>query len=218
MAGEKTEDGASGGISEAAKDQADVQKLHSEINQIQNQRFLLTTIALTAFGAILYGISSSSGFEYTGSILLLAVLAVLYLYSHFLKGVLRTYTAYLRALHMSPWEARYRQYREGRQNDKKRRWCRFDKKRHWGYDQGQAMVFVVLGAAAGFYPYLQSVFGGPSFPGPYSLGIFLIIAFAVYAVSIAWDVVWSGSSDKREDKLVDRWNEVLGKAQDKGSA
>jgi hypothetical protein len=75
----------------------DKQKIHSEVNQIVNQRLLLTTLAVTIFGVMVAWIiprpppeqtTLFGGFIYITAVLLVVVLFALFLLSHHLNILL----------------------------------------------------------------------------------------------------------------------------------
>jgi hypothetical protein len=96
----------------------DVRKLHAEINQIGNQRFIVTTLALTFFAALLAIMIPKSqpwpeaNFFFAISILLSIALFGLYLWSHLLKNTMRILTCYLEVTGKSSWEADWKKYRD----------------------------------------------------------------------------------------------------------
>src|SRR4051812_47229350 len=81
----------------------DLVKIHEEINQINNQRFIITTLSITVFGVTLAWIvpqtkppvTDIGPFEFLVAIILSILLFGMYLWSHFLRGFLRIYTTYL---------------------------------------------------------------------------------------------------------------------------
>ena len=120
----------------------DVRKLHGEINQITNQRFLLTTLAVTVFGVVTAWLvprsgagsasaASDSGMSYVTATVLLVLLFLLYVVSHTLKRTLRTLTTYLEVFELSEWEGHWKVYR---------------KDGYYAYTQTQTTFFIVLGA------------------------------------------------------------------------
>ena len=130
----------------APKDE-DVRKLHAEINQIINQRFLLTTLAVTVFGAIVAWLIPKerqcppevSLFTYAGSSLLLTLLFVLFFFLHRLRAMSKTLAAYLILTDKSEWE---------------KAWAKYRKKPYYGYTEVQATVFLFLIVLAASLPYL----------------------------------------------------------------
>ena len=89
----------------------DVRKLHAEINQIVNQRFNLTTLAITIFaglGALMVNLGGSKGnlerSPFIAEILLSIMLFVIAMWSRILTKTLRTFTTYLSITGKSNWE------------------------------------------------------------------------------------------------------------------
>ena len=126
----------------------DVIKINSEITQIVNQRFLITTTAITVFGVMIAwmfpksapnpGDSVGSG-TFLLSGLLLVVLFMLYLSSHFLKRTLRFFTTYLIVTDSSNWEVAWRSFRE---------------KGHFAYTKDQTVLFLILNLIASAFPFI----------------------------------------------------------------
>jgi hypothetical protein len=78
----------------------DERKLHAEINQIGNQRFLLTTLSLTLFGVLTAWMvpkesvhdTDIGAFPFAISIILSILLFAIYFWSHLLKNTMRVFT------------------------------------------------------------------------------------------------------------------------------
>jgi hypothetical protein len=131
-------------------EQDDIRKLGNEITQIVHQRFLVTTTAITIFGAaiawMLPQVPRNVGDPVGPVIFALAVLLevllfALYLWNHILKIVLRTFTTYLMVTGKSPWESDWEQYRNRN-------------RKHFGYTKAQTLIFVVLEFMACGFPFL----------------------------------------------------------------
>jgi hypothetical protein len=129
----------------------DIKKLHSEVNQIVNQRLILTTLAVTVFGVMIAWLipkepPASGGqvgaFVYLGSVLLVAILFALFLLSHHLTCMLRLFTTYLVLTNASNWEKDWASYRK--------------EFRYLGYTKPQSIVFLFLGPLAAVFPLLLS--------------------------------------------------------------
>ena len=127
----------------------DKQKIHSEVNQIVNQRLLLTTLAVTIFGAMIAWLIPKTpptqsipvgGFVYIASVLLTVVLFALFLLSHHLTYMLRLFTTYLDETGSSNWENDWSSYR--------------DKFTYLGYTKPQSLVFLLLGVLSAGFPFL----------------------------------------------------------------
>ncbi len=128
-------------------DEDDVRKIHAEVNQIVNQRFLLVICAVTAFVAIAaWQIPKDPrnvddkqiAFMFAASVVLLAVLFVLFLLAHLLTRMLRTFTTYLDVCGKSNWEKDWAKYRK--------KFC------YIGYTRAIAVVFLVLGVLGAAFP------------------------------------------------------------------
>jgi len=124
----------------------DLRKVHAEITQIVNQRFLITTFAITVFGLIVAWlipkntppVGSDLGlFTFAGSILLILLLLGLYWYSHSLKGMLRIFTSYLLVTEASAWEYDWERYR---------------RTKYFGFTKAQTSIFLLLGILATSFP------------------------------------------------------------------
>src|SRR2546422_6328502 len=129
----------------------DKRKLHAAINQIDNQRLWLTTLAITFFGT---GIgwwlgkttisASDPRLPFIFSIFMMSVLFLIFLYSHFLKRMLRTFSTYLLVHEASSWEKdRYtfrRKFRAGVE---------------W-HERAQTMIFLFLGIGTALLPWIAS--------------------------------------------------------------
>ncbi len=133
--------------------QDDVRKLHAEINQIVHQQYLITAAAITMFGVVLawhmpkhdsMSAPLASPFVLHGSLLLLVLLFLLFMWSDGLNRILKTYAAYLSQQNQSGWEEDWARYRS-----------RFP---HFGYAKIQAVVFIVLAVLASTFPvYLYGI-------------------------------------------------------------
>lgn len=132
-------------------DAEDVRKLHGEINQLVNQRYLVTSLAITVFGVITAWLipretpragEPLGSFAFAGSTLLLALLFLLCAFSHQLEGMLRAYTSYLHVTGKSGWEKDWARYRKE---------CR-----PFAYTQSQTLVFAVLGLVAAAFPVVSA--------------------------------------------------------------
>jgi hypothetical protein len=89
----------------------DERKLHAEINQIGNQRFILTTLAVTLFGVLTtimvpkpQGASDIGVFPFAVSAVLSILLCAIYFWNQTLKNTMRIFTSYLVETKKSQWE------------------------------------------------------------------------------------------------------------------
>jgi len=138
----------------------DVQKIHAEINQIVNQRFLVITIAVAIFGVVgtwLIPKNTPStpndesvllALTVLGSILLTSLLFMLFIVSHCLTRMLRIYTTYLIVTNKSDWEQDWKRYRE---------------KKYFGYTKTLTIFFLFLIGLSTFIPVIFSIFGAVEF-------------------------------------------------------
>ncbi len=125
----------------------DIQKIHAEVNQQGNQRFLLTTLAVSVFGATIAWLLPDSPlcpgtpvgvFRVYGAVLLLVLLSLLYGLSHLLRAQLLVHTSYLLVTEASNWE---------------KDWFDYRKKPYWGHTKPETVVFMVLGGFASAFPF-----------------------------------------------------------------
>jgi hypothetical protein len=128
-------------------DPEDKRKIHAEINQLVHQRFLLATAAVTVFGVVsawsiprdLPQMASPIGaFTCAVSILLTLVLFALFILSHLLANVLRTYASYLRVTGESQWEQDWKDFRSAGYS---------------AYTKAITALFLVLGIITSAFPF-----------------------------------------------------------------
>ncbi|OIQ52028.1 hypothetical protein BerOc1_00499 [Pseudodesulfovibrio hydrargyri] len=128
----------------------DVQKIHEEINQLANQRFLLTTLSVTVFGLVLtmqlpkdipvQG-ADIGGLHYMLSIISSIVIFFLYVLSHYTKGMQRICTSYLVVTKTSTWEMD---------------WEEFRKRPHFGYTKPQTALFLLINGLIVMFPFVYA--------------------------------------------------------------
>ena len=177
----------------------DQRKIHAEINQIVNQRFLLTTLAVSIFGAFAaFAVpkqggtpASDLGLAYTAAMLLFAVFGLLYFASHSLRGYLRVLTTYLAASKSSTWERHWETYRKGG---------------HFAYTKTQALFFAVLGALVAAYPFMVEWQLNHNFTCRWEY-VAVTVLFAIYELVIL--VAGFSSSTSAESKCRARWETIL---------
>lgn len=104
----------------SSKQLEDIKKIHAEINQISNQRFILNTLAVTVFGAVIsLGINkliidkSQQAYDFACllSVLLNAALITIFNFNYHLGTMLCTYATYLVVKYNSDWEMDWKKYR-----------------------------------------------------------------------------------------------------------
>jgi len=173
----------------------DLRKLHAEVNQIVNQRFIITTVAITVSGVIISILvpksaplsgSDVGAFAYAGSILLMLVLLALFLYSHFLKVMIRVYTTYLTVTRRSNWEEDWENYR-----------ARYP--RYLGFTRAQTIVFAALGVMAGTYPMMVSIGFGLSLEpsSAFALDAAFTVLYLILVIGIGWLDWWEPEKSAR---------------------
>jgi hypothetical protein len=150
----------------------DVRKIGLEINQIVNQRFLITTLAITMFGVMIAWMIPKTtptqgdpigGITFSLAILLSLLLFALYLWSHFLKQMLRIFTTYLIETESSNWEID---------------WQAFRKTPHFTYTKIQTILFLLLNVVACVSPFMFSAIFSLK-PEPLSGAVFCGIVGAI---------------------------------------
>lgn len=128
----------------------DIQKIHSEVNQLVNQRLSLTTLAVTIFGAIIawsipkVPLAPNVGlgaFVYAATFLLILILFSLFLLTHYLSIMLRIFTTYLDESDASNWEKDWATFRT--------------RHKFWrGYTKPQSVIFLLLGVLTTIFPFV----------------------------------------------------------------
>jgi hypothetical protein len=125
-----------------------LRKIHAEITQIANQRFLLTTAAITIFGVITAWMIPKEaphmgdpvgGFSFFVATILCVLISALYGFSYILLAVQRIFTTYLVESEASEWE---------------QAWKRFRKIQYFGYTKAITLIFIVLIAIAASLPFI----------------------------------------------------------------
>ena len=179
---------------------SDVRKIHREVNQIVNQRLLLTTLAVTIFGAVMAWIipedplpanSEIGGFIYTASMLLSTLLFALFLLAHHLTSMLRIFTTYLQETETSNWEIDWKTYR--------------DRFAYIGYTKPQSAIFLLLIIIVGIFPFILWL-AYPITIEPRTGEIISVILTLAYTSLVAG----MGFSRwfAREDELRRKWKEL----------
>ncbi len=177
----------------------DVKKLQAEATQLVNQRFLLGTIAVTAFGVIntwiipkdLPHLGDEVGrFRYLASIILLVVLFSLYYLMQKLRDMLRTISAYLIETKSSGWEVD---------------WKNFKKKEYPSYTKAQTWLFIVLGVLSVSVPFILAIAYNLKF-APYDGACFLVGIGIVYLIFLYG--MGFGSWFNNESRVEQRWKEL----------
>jgi len=115
----------------------DQRKLHAEITQIANQRFLLAIFAVTTFGVVEGWIlpklptKLGGGFVFANSIILCLLIFSLFMLNYGLAQMQRVFTTYLIVTDASKWEQDWKRFRGERP--------------YWGYTRSFTLwVYVFL--------------------------------------------------------------------------
>lgn len=129
-------------------DAEDARKLHAEVNQIVNQRFTLTTIAITVFGGLStlmthdwsQDVTAGPPHYFVISSLLSVILFVLFFWSYMLTNTLRTFTIYLEESGRSGWEEDWSAFRRAGS--------------YSAYSKPQAIMFLIINALGILFAFL----------------------------------------------------------------
>jgi hypothetical protein len=178
----------------------DIKKIHTEVNQIVNQRLSITTLAVTVFAATMAWLipksplspgSDVGTFIYTASILITVVLFALFLLTHLLTQMLRIFTAYLDVTDTSSWEKDWVAYRD-----------RFS---YLGYTRPQTLIFLLLGVVSAGFPFLLRA-AYPIRLEPRAGAILCAVIGGLYVALVSGMGLarWGA----KEDKLRRRWKEL----------
>jgi hypothetical protein len=177
----------------------DKRKLQLEATQLVNQRFLLGTIAVTAFGVINTWIipketpqlgDEVGRFRYLTSIILLIVLFSLFYLMHNLREMLRTISTYLVVTESSGWEID---------------WKNFKKKVYPSYTRAQTTLFLVLGVLSASVPFILGIAYNLKFD-PFDGAYALIIIGIVYIIFLCG--MGFGNWFNNECQVEKRWKEL----------
>lgn len=177
--------------------QEDQRKIHAQINQILNQRFLLTTLAITLFGVIASWLIPKAqpsshqpigGAAYALAMVHSAITFALFLLQVLLRNTLHLYTTYLVVTKASYWEQDWTTLRKNRP--------------YTAYSKPIAIVFALLNVLIVIFPFtLVVVYGLDWSP---LLGMWLLITVgAVFQVLII-GLGFRGWFDN-EQRIHDQW-------------
>jgi hypothetical protein len=181
-------------------DDHDKRKIHSEVNQIVNQRLAITTLAITVSIAVVAWLvpkttppagSEIGSFVFIASTLLTLVLLALFFLMHLLSQMLRIFTSYLEVTGKSQWEQDWSKYR--------------DTYSYFGYTRSQSIIFLLLGFISAGFPYLLCLAYNAKIE-PLAGAITSTTAGAIYLflVSGMGLIKWG----TRESEFKRRWNEL----------
>ena len=192
----------------------DQRKLYAEINQLLNQRFLLTTTAITVFGAFstfMIPKDLNQGSTIVGHIILggtgylLLFLLLLFLWNQFLANLQLTLACYLILKHESEWEKDWEKYNHKAPLSTKLR----------STIPVDIIVFSILGALSTFWPFAIAIALGMHLETSWVL-FFLAIAVLYFALVLGFGILrWFRS----RAFIKARWQRVLGiKSPDQGES
>jgi hypothetical protein len=177
----------------------DERKLHNEINQIGNQRFALTTLAVTLFGVLTAWMvpkesvpgEGIGAFPFAISIVISILLLSIYGFNHMLKNHQRILATYLTETEKSGWEVDLREFRQE------------------GYhaQKPYAFMFLVLTAIGTIFPFaLLIVF-------PRTLTSTVVptsaVAMGIFAGVLIYLMGFRNLFDE-EARAIRRWNKLRG--------
>ena len=177
----------------------DVEKIHSEVNQLVNQRFILCTLAITIFCVFVAWLiprnvpkaqSTVGGFVYIVSILLSLMIFTIGLLHNLLKGMMRVFTSYLVVTEKSAWEIDWERYR---------------KDPYFGYSKAQTIVFLVLNIFAVLFPFIFAIVYSQSLEPTEGLVAMLIVG-TVVEISL-YGMGFKGWGDI-EHKAASKWKSM----------
>ncbi|MBV9248333.1 MAG: hypothetical protein JO227_03675 [Acetobacteraceae bacterium] len=180
----------------------DIRKIHSEINQIVNQRFLVTTAAITVFGVV-FSQMIPKEFAHTREsmplilieeVLLLTILFTLFYLSLLLRNSLRLFATYLVAKGVSAWESDWKKLRSN--------------SRIYLYTHSYTYMFMLLGLLTMATPVLIEWNARILSKGQFGL-ILGLLAGGCY-LALVWVLARRTRSSSREEDLLKKWKGVVG--------
>lgn len=175
-------------------DEFDKPKLHAEINQLNNQRFVCSLSAITAFGVITGWMISSDGavksLTFIVSILQMLVLFAIFWLSHALYGKLRTITAYFEEREASNWEQDWKTFTD-------------ESPRYWSYKKPQASMFIFLGAVSALFPFILCMIRGvessPELWFARALTFAIGVAYMVFTIGMGFCGLFDREADAKKN-------------------
>ncbi|QQR75980.1 MAG: hypothetical protein IPJ17_10550 [Holophagales bacterium] len=181
----------------------DQRKLHAEVNQLVNQRFLLTTLSITLFGALtawqIPGQTPTAteplgAFRFVVAWLTVVVLFLLFFLANRLGAAIRTISTYLVVTSASDWERDIERLRQSGG--------------HIGYTKPQAVVFLTLGVLSSAFPFvLWAAF--PTYELQPRGGVLItVILGLLYIIFVSGMAYGDWFNPDREAKA--RWESLLG--------
>ena len=179
----------------------DQRKLHAEINQIGNQRFLLTTLALTSFGLLIAWMvprpfpspgNDLGAFPFAISTILSLLLFGIYIWSHLLKNTLRIFTSYLVDASASQWEMDLIEFRL---------------QPYFAHTSPQSLVFLFLNLIGVLFPFLLAAIFSLTISSAVGVGVSVSVGLMTELIIYLMGV--KGLFDA-EATIVKRWRTLNG--------
>lgn len=188
--------------------QEDARKIHAEINQLQNQRFLATTGAITAIG-VFAGWTSPRPEYYEchkyGATLILncfvvqVVLALFYYWNSVLTRLQANLSNYLILSGSSRWETLWERFQPN--NDSPAAFVTTS-----GKNQRTVLILLAVGALV-YYTLLVPIFMGIAHGGWFGISVMLLIPYAIMWCTL--DGSLGETARSVEEKVKERWKKVL---------
>jgi hypothetical protein len=180
--------------------QEDQRKIHAQVNQILNQRFLLTTLAITLFGVVAsWGIPKSpppvhgplGGVPYAIATVQCIITFALFGLQVFLRNTLHLFTTYLAITKASQWE---------------QDWIHFRKARSYSaYKKPIAMIFALLNMVIIAFPFMLAIVYDLTLSP--STGMWILIAVGSIVEVLILGLGFGDWLDS-EQKIHDQWTAI----------
>jgi hypothetical protein len=177
----------------------DVRKLHAEINQIINQRFLLCTAAITIFGILLAWMIPKSApppeqqmdsFIFIVATMLSIIIFSIYILSHALKRTIRILTNYLVVTKKSTWEIDFLRYRQ---------------ESYSLYSKPQTVIYLIINFVGSAFPYILIITYGLRI-GSIAAPLLGAIVFSITELLIVLIGYYELFDNER--RSTERWNKL----------
>ncbi len=188
------------GITEINK--SDVTKIHSEINQILNQRYNFIAIAITIFGFFVTSFNFKDKLHFSDNglaitIVFLVILSILNYFIAILTRQFRLLRTYLIVKKLSNWESDYSNF--------------VNKNKGAGYTSSLRFLLVILGLGMLFVSFLEQ-YSSMSFDIRiwsylYGPGLYMLIGLIYLLIVFVLADKFAGNS--QEEELIKKWEGVL---------
>jgi len=182
---------------------SDVTKIHSEINQILNQRYNFVAIAITIFGFFVTSFNFKDKLHFSDNglaitIVFLVILSILNYFIAILTRQFRLLRTYLIVKELSDWESDYSKF--------------VNKNKSAGYTASLRFLLVILGLGMLIVSFLEQ-YSSMSFDVKvlsylYGSGWYLLIALMYLLIVFILADKFVGNS--QEEELIEKWKEVFG--------